>query len=47
MDKEGLKQSLDKLLNQGVEILSVAIDRHTGLSSDEKMFNYMEINWTQ
>ena len=28
MEKEGLKQSLDKLLNQDVNILSVATDRH-------------------
>ena len=39
MEKEGLKQSLDKLLNHSVDVLSVATDRQTywcGLP-DEKM----------
>ena len=29
MEKEGLRCCLDKLLTQGVDILSVATDRHT------------------
>ena len=33
MEKEGLRCYLDKLLSQGVEIASVATDRHTGVAS--------------
>ena len=33
MEKEGLRRCLDKLLSQGVEITSVATDRHTGVAS--------------
>ena len=33
MEEEGLKRSLDKLLNQDVDILSVATDRHTCVAS--------------
>ena len=43
MEKEGLKRSLDKLLNQGVDILSVATDRHTGVASlMKKCYSYIE-----
>ena len=42
MEKEGLKRSLNKLLNQGVDILSVAIDRHTGVASLMKKGYYIE-----
>ena len=41
--EEQLKQSLDKLLNQGVDILSVATDRHTGVASLMKeWYSYIE-----
>ena len=33
MEKEGLRHCLDKLLTQGVDILLVATDRHTGVVS--------------
>ena len=33
MEKEGLRRCLDKLLDQGVDIISLATDRHTGVTS--------------
>ena len=33
MEKEGLRRCLDKLFDQGVDIISVATDRHTGVAS--------------
>ena len=43
MEKEGLKQPLDKLLNKDVDILSVATDRHTGVASlMKKCYSYIE-----
>ena len=33
MEKEGLRHCLDKLLTQGVTIISVATNRHTGVAS--------------
>ena len=46
MGKEGLKRSLDKLLNQGVDILSVATDRHTGVASlMKKCYSYIEYQY--
>ena len=33
MEKEGLRCCLDKLFDQGVDIISVATDRHTGVAS--------------
>ena len=33
MEKEGLRHCLDKLLDQGVDIISLAKDRHTGETS--------------
>ena len=32
MEKEGLRRCLDKLLDQGVDIISLATDPHTGLT---------------
>ena len=43
MEKEGLKRSLDKLLNQDVDILSVTTDRHTGVASLMKECYYFYI----
>ena len=43
IEKEGLKQLLDKLLNKGVVILSVAADRCTGIASlMKKCYSYIE-----
>ena len=33
MEKEGLRRCLDKLFDQGVDIISVATDRHIGVAS--------------
>ena len=33
MEKEGLRRCLDKVLAQGVEINSIATDRHIGVAS--------------
>ena len=33
MEKEGLRRCLEKLLAQGVDITSIATDRHTGVAS--------------
>ena len=33
MEKEGLRHCLDKVLAQGVEITSIATDRHVGVAS--------------
>ena len=32
MEKEGLRRCLDKLFDQGINIISVATDRHTGVA---------------
>ena len=43
LEKEGLNRSLDKLMNQGVDILSVATDRHTGVAFlMKKCYSYIE-----
>ena len=43
MEKEGLKRSLDKLFNQGVDTLSVATDIPTGVASlMKKCYSYIE-----
>ena len=37
MEKEGLQQCLDSLLASGVQILSIATDRHQGVGSIKKI----------